>query len=129
MRFLSLLIGFISLVGVSNNAISDGMTCVTETGLLLKREIKEGYSAEEVRRALNSRGLKYTYVSRDEANRVIDTSGMKVEKRGAEFLIRVPLKKPRQPQIVHEVEVIAVRLDYHSDKVIAVDCSTVRTGP
>jgi len=112
---------------LSGNASSDGMTCITETGLLVKREIRDGYSVDEVQKVLKSHGLKYTYVSRDEADKVIDGAAATAKQRGgAEFLIRVPLTKQA---VVQEFELVVIKLDYYSNKVVLVECRPLRVGP
>lgn len=132
MKYLSLILASITLGGLlSGNASSDGMTCITETGLLVKREIRDGYSVDQVQKVLKSHGLQYTYVSREEVNKVIGSSAAPAEnKGGAEFLIRVPItKQARLPQVVHEFELVVIKLDYYSNKVILVECRPLRVGP
>jgi len=131
MKYVSLILASMTLGLLSGNASSDGMTCITETGLLVKREIRDGYSVDEVQKVLKSHGLKYTYVSRDEVNKVIDGAAATAKKRGgAEFLIRVPITKQGPlPQVVQEFELVVIKLDYHSNKVTLVECKPLRVGP
>jgi hypothetical protein len=115
---------------LSTPANGNGVTCMSETGSLLKQEIKEGYSADQVQAILKSHGLRYTYVSVDEVNKVVDRPGARAREAGTEFLIRVPTRKEgAAPPVVRELEIIVIRLDYRSNKVVRVECKPARVGP